>query len=191
VLAFLIVQLNIYFAWTSRAGSASGFHRTSLVRLLVLSEVNAVTKIQLSIPGVSSYFTSLAHGSRSFGPPSILAMKLFIDSEVIVFTLALFILSLLLFRRKGPGVSFLRAFEITSVAVLPLGIEIYFFDHGQFNIHASDIQVKLGLAWFTNAEVLYLSLSILVVTLLIEVLRRERRKEVAPTAFPVLSEKFQ
>jgi len=182
VLAFLVAQLNIYFAWTSHVGMTRSFYRTSSVRLLVLIEVNVVTKIQLSIPGVSSYFMNLAHGSRSFGPPSMLAMKLFIDTEVIVFTIAVFLISILLFRRMGSWISLLRAFEITSAAVLPLGFEIYFFDRGQFNIHASDIQMKLGLAWFTNADVLYITSFSLAITLLIEVLVHPKGSKISPSS---------
>jgi hypothetical protein len=66
--------------------------------------------------------------------------------------------------------------EITFAAILPLGIEIYFFDRFQFNIHASDIQVKMGLAWFTNADVLYVSTIVLISTILIEMIHRFKRR---------------
>jgi len=179
VLVFLVVQLNLYFAWTSHVGMGSRFHSASLIRPLLVGEVNVVTRVQLAIPGFTSYFTNLAHGSRYLGPSYMLVMKLFIDCEVIAFTLAIFLISLFHFRRRGLGVSLLRAFEITSSAVLPLGVEIYLYDRGQFNIHASDIQVKLHFAWFTNADVLYASLGILGICLLIEVLRHARRREIA------------
>jgi hypothetical protein len=175
VLAFLILQLNIYFAWTSHVGMSRDFHHSPLLRLFLVGEVEAFTRIQLSIPSVGSYFSNLATNVRSVGPPQMLEMKLFIDCEVIVFTLAIFLISLLLFRRGGSGVAILRAVEITSAAILPLGIEIYLYDRFQFNIHASDIQVKLGLAWFTNADVLYVSSSILIVALVIEILRHAKK----------------
>jgi hypothetical protein len=170
ILAFLIVQLNIYFAWTSHF-AARPFHY-NLFHKLLDNEVNFVTRMQLAIPGVSSYFTNLAKSSRYNTPQNMLEIKLFIDSEVILFTLAVFLISMFLFRSKGIWVSLLRAFEITSAAILPLGFEIYFYDRGQFNIHASDIQVKLGLAWFTNADALYLTSSILGIALLIEFFRQ-------------------
>ena len=105
----------------------------------------------------------------------MLEMKLFIDSEVIVFIVATFVISLLLFWRKGFWTALLRSIEITSVSILPLGIEIYLYDRSQFNIHASDIQVKMGLAWFTNADLLYLTSTIVVATMLIEVFKRRIR----------------
>jgi len=104
----------------------------------------------------------------------MLEMKFFIDFEVIVITLAIFAISGLLFffgSRKGIAVSILRAVEITFLAIIPLGIEIYLFDRGQFNIHASDIQSKIGLAWFTNADVLYVSLGVLIIAFSIEITR--------------------
>jgi hypothetical protein len=98
-------------------------------------------------------------------------MKYFIDTEVILFTLAVFVISLFLFQKSGIGVALLRAFEITSLTILPLGLEIFFFDRFQFNTHASDIQVVAGLAWFTNADVLLFSSAILGIILLVEVVR--------------------
>lgn len=74
------------------------------------------------------------------------------------------------------GVSLLRALQITSLALLPLGVEIYFFDRPEFNVHASDIQVQAGLAWFTNADVLLLSSTVLGATLAVELMRRTRAK---------------
>lgn len=197
---------------TERYGNAirdgGAFQQNTAVRSFLVSEVNAVTGIQLAIPGVSSFFRNLASNTRvspfgptysntalsnfslsnntriqsfgaAYGGASMQEQKYFIDFEVIVFTLAIFVISSLLFIRKGKGLSILRAFEITSAAILPLGLEIYLFDYGQFNIHASDIQVLLGFAWFTNADVLYVATGILVTTLFIEIARwtkREREK---------------
>lgn len=177
VLVFLIAQLNIYFAWTSRAGASRFFHHNTPLRVFLVLEVDIFTRIQLSIPSIASYFSKLASGIRSPNPSYMLEMKLFIDSEVIAFTLAIFVISLVLFWKKGIGISILRAVEITAATILPLGLEIYFFDPFQFNIHASDIQVKAGLAWFTNADVLYVSSSILFVALLIEMLRHVKKKD--------------
>lgn len=115
-------------------------------------------------------------GPLLFGSPSSLAMKYFIDAEVILFTIAVFVVSLFLFQKSGIRVALLRAFEITSLAILPLGLEIFFFDRSQFNTHASDIQTLEGLAWFTNADVLYLTSAILGMTLLVEAVRYTNRR---------------
>ncbi len=211
VLSLLIIQLNIYFAWTSHVGVAvtkglfySGTNSTPL-RSFLVNEVNEIVEIQLRIPGLSSFFTNLAsksayHGGGGghfggggfngggssffgggsgflfFGGADSMAMKYFIDTEVILFTLAIFLISLFLFQRSGIGVSLLRALEITSLATLPLGLEIFFFDRFEFNMHASDIQVRVGLAWFTNADVLILSSAILGITLFVEASRHAGRK---------------
>ncbi|HYB04219.1 MAG TPA: hypothetical protein VED17_07145, partial [Nitrososphaerales archaeon] len=118
-------------------------------------------------------------------PRYMLEMKLFIDCEVIAFTLAIFVISLLLFRSRGLRLSIVRAMEITSATILPLGIEIYLFDRGQFNIHASDIQTKVGLAWFTNADVLYVSTIVLVSTILIDAMFRSKGRKVRNTSSPL------
>jgi len=171
LLAFFILQLNLYFAWTSRVGITRSFHHTSAIRSFLTLEVNSITKLQLSFPGLAKYFSNLASGMRAPGPQYMLEMKLFIDTEVIAFTLATFVISLVLFHKKGLSKAVLRAVEITFASILPLGIEIYLYDRSQFNIHASDIQVKWGLAWFTNADVLYLSSGVLAIAVFIEVMR--------------------
>lgn len=208
ILCLLIIQLNIYFAWTSHVGeplaaAGRGLFSSSgnPLRSFLVNEVNDFVGIQFGIPGVSSFFTNLASksaygggnffgggghlgngffggggGAFLFGAAGSAPMKYFIDAEVVVFTLAVFLLSLLLFRRKGIGVALLRALEITSLTVLPLGLEIFFFDGFEFNVHASDIQVLAGLAWFTNADVLALSSTILGATLLAEALRYASRR---------------
>jgi hypothetical protein len=114
-------------------------------------------------------------GLPLFGSPVSLAMKYLIDTEVILFTFAVFVISLFIFQKNGIRVALLRAFEITSLTILPLGLEIFFFDRFEFNIHASDIQVLTGMAWFTNADVLYLSSAILGIALLVEVRRYAHR----------------
>jgi hypothetical protein len=179
VLIALILQLNIYFAWTSHVG-APDFKTQTPVHRAIETEVNFVARTQLSIPGVSPYFEGLAQSSRSIGSSfSGIEMRFFIDYEVVVFTLLIFVISILLFRNKGWAVSILRAFEITSAAILPLGLEIYSFDHAEFNIHASAAQVKVGLGWVTNADVLYISSSILALALVIETIRYVRRRNSA------------
>ena len=223
VLSFLIIQLNIYFAWTSHVGAAaargffSGGSSTPL-RSFFVGEVSDFVRVQFGIPGLSSFFTNLAlrsapnrgggpsvspsvvaggtpppvgggggfHGGgffggggpQFFGPANSLASKYLIDTEVVLFTLAVFAISLLLFQKRGIRVALLRAFEITSLTILPLGLEIFFFDRLEFNIHASDIQVLTGMAWFTNADVLYLSSVILGIALLVEVVRHANRKAI-------------
>jgi hypothetical protein len=187
-LSFLIIQLNIYFAWTSHVGAtaARGFFyggSHTHLRTFLVSEVNDFAKIQLGIPALSSLFTNLASRSAYnvgfFGDgkfhfvvsPNSLAVRYLIDTEVILFTFAVFVISLFLFQKSGIGIALLRAFEITSLTILPLGLEIFFLDRSEFNIHASAIQRLAGMAWFTNADVLFLSSAILGMALSVEVMR--------------------
>jgi hypothetical protein len=216
LLSLLIIQLNIYFAWTSHVGAAvtRGFSSgsNSPLRSFLVSEVNDFVRLQLGIPGLSSFFTNLAngrapngvvpvastapatpvltavgrggfHGGGFFGggglplgSPISLPMKYFIDAEVILFTIAVFAIALFLFQKRGIGVALLRAIEITSLTVLPLGLEIFLFDRFEFNIHASDIQALAGTSWLTNADVLYLSSVILGIALLVEARRYSNRR---------------
>lgn len=210
VLSFLTIQLNIYFAWTSHVGAAAGRGflsggSSTPLRSFLVSEVNDFARIQLGIPGLSSFFTNLARrsapnggggpvatpvgqapppflggggGPPFFASPNSLALKYLIDTEVVLFTLAVFAVSLFLFQRRGIRVAVLRAFEITSLTILPLGLEIFFFDRFEFDIHASDIQVLTGVAWFTNADVLYLSSVILGIALLVEAAGYTNRKAI-------------
>lgn len=222
ILSFLIVQLNIYFAWTSHVGAAAtrGFlpgGGTGPLRSFLVAEVNDFVNIQLRIPGLASFFQSLAlrsahdgigplpgpvtapaplpgpaagsfHGGGFFAgggvpflaSPNSLAGRYLIDTEVILFTSAVFVISLVLFRKRGIGLAILRALEITSVTILPLGLEIFLFDRFEFNTHASDIQVLTGTAWFTNADVLLLSSVILGAALVAELSRRPGRTEITP-----------
>ena len=179
------------------------------MRSFLVSEVDDFARIQLGIPALSSFFTNLVSksqydgggghfggggggfagfGGGGFpfpGSPNSLELRYFIDAEVILFTFAVFVVSLFLFQRSGLGVALLRAFEITSLTVLPLGLEIFFFDGFEFNVHASDIQVLAGIAWFTNADVLLLSSAILGMSLLVEVIGHKNRSAGGPNQVAV------
>jgi len=89
-----------------------------------------------------------------------LAVREFIDFEVVALALIVAASSFLLYLRRGAGRAFLKMLEIGSLSIMPLGIEIYFLDQSEFNIHASIIQVQTGfLPWFSNADVLYLAIA--------------------------------
>ena len=162
---------------------------SSPLRLFLVSEVNDFVRIQFGTPGLSSFLTKLAAADESslyaravssgtgflfLGSPNSLAVSDFIDMEVALFTVAVFVISLSLFRKSGIGVSVLRAFEVTSLTILPLGLETFFFDRPEFNLHASDIQAQTGLAWFTNADVLLLSSTVLGIAAFVELMRHTR-----------------
>jgi len=193
-LSFLVFQLNVFFAWTSHVGAAVAKGSTYLassspLRFFLVTEVNDFVRLQFGVPGLSSFLTKLAAADETslyaravssgtgflfLGSPNSLATSDFIDIEVALFTAAVFVISLSLFRKTGIGVSVVRAFEVTSLSVLPLGLETFFFDRPEFNLHASDIQAQTGLGWFTNADVLLVSSTILGIAAFVELTRHAR-----------------
>ena len=51
---------------------------------------------------------------------------------------------------------------------MPLGIEIYFFDHGEWDLHVTQAQYYAGQAVeFTNADLFYCVVAIFTVTTLL------------------------
>jgi len=150
LLAISVVIINLYFVWTSHVLSGYPSLRAS---------ISHFAATQMTLLGVKSWF----------GGTGGLAVREFIDYEVVALTLAIAASSFLLFFHRGLKKATLRMLEVGSLSVLPLGIEIYIFDHGEFYIHASVAQVKGGfLPWFTNADLLYLSAGILLVAAGIE-----------------------
>jgi hypothetical protein len=180
-LIFLIVQLNFYFAWTSKA-----FNRS----ILIADEIYNFAKIQMAIPPLRSYFMNWAlpicENNPSFCSASgcnnnvsclayDMATRFFIDYEALAFMIVIFCISFFLFYGKGIRTSFLRAFEITATAVLPLGLEMWIFDRSEFNVQTSVVQISTKSAWFTNADLLYGILIALLITLSLEGFRFARK----------------
>jgi SAM-dependent methyltransferase len=75
-----------------------------------------------------------------------------------IVSLVLMLSMLYIWTAKGGRVArLLRAVQITSLSFVPLGVEIFLFDSPEWNLHASQLQVDLGvIPWFTNADLLFL-----------------------------------
>lgn len=83
-------------------------------------------------------------------------VQAFYDMASSVLAILMISLSLLAFRRQGLRVAIVRTLQICSVSFLPLGIEIFFFDHSEWNLHVTEFQASYNLVpWFTNADLFF------------------------------------
>jgi len=80
--------------------------------------------------------------------------------EVLV---AAFLLLLVLFRRSGARRSFLKSTLVACLVLMPLPIEIYFFDGVEFQVYFASILTYTPLSWFSN-QVLLASLALVSLT---------------------------
>ena len=62
-------------------------------------------------------------------------------------------LSIAFFRSRAAA-RLIHTFELASLVLLPLPIEVYLFDRQEFTIRVMDAQVHTPLLWFTNADML-------------------------------------
>ena len=76
-------------------------------------------------------------------------------------------------RRKPVGAIF-RGVESLVIAIFPLGVYVYVWDHGELGLHVTNI----ALADFTNIELLYLCSSLLVMCIALEIFMFARRHRV-------------
>ncbi len=64
------------------------------------------------------------------------------------------------FRRGGGETALLRTVQISSLSFLPLGVEIFLFDHSEWNLTVAKLQVEYGLfPWLTNANLFIIVLA--------------------------------
>jgi hypothetical protein len=75
-----------------------------------------------------------------------------------VLLLAFAVLAYLSFRKDGKGRAILDVIRWGSFGSIPLGVEIFVFDRGEFYVPVSDFQLRHNLlVWFTNADLLFIS----------------------------------
>lgn len=184
VLIFLIIQLNFYFAWTSQVLQPRN--------ILIVDEVYGFSRVQLLIPLLNSFFVnwarqacennpSICGGCNLFCLTYDIGWRYFIDCETIAFTVSVFCISLLFFYGKGIKIAALRALEITSASILPLGLEVWSFDRSEFQIQTSIIQVSSKFAWFTNVDLLYVSAFTIFLAIALEGFRYAKKKSLIPS----------
>ncbi len=83
-------------------------------------------------------------------------IQAFYDAASSLLATLMISLSLLAFRRQGIRGAILHTLQICSLTFLPLGIEIFFFDHPEWNLHVTELQVSYNLVpWFTNADLFF------------------------------------
>lgn len=67
-------------------------------------------------------------------------------------------------RSDTPLLSGLETIRIIALTSLPLGIEIYLFDRPEFNVRVTQVQSSWASGWFTNADLLYLSVAVVILS---------------------------
>ncbi len=102
---------------------------------------------------------------------SLITSQIIWDFYCLATVLIIGILCFALYRKSLPNLpSLIRSIQVMSLSVLPLGLEIFFFDNAEFNLHVTTSQIGTMLVWFTNADLLYSSSAILLVTLALDLL---------------------
>jgi hypothetical protein len=126
-LAAYVFAINLLFMWTSH----------------VLSDF---------VPWFNYQFLSIM---------SSVSVPLHVDGQSFADVIALgltILISVSIYRRfenRGTGTALLRVVQLTSLSLMPLGLEILLFDRSEFNLHVSHLQQDSGLfVWFTNADLL-------------------------------------
>jgi hypothetical protein len=135
--------LNAFFLWTAHVLEAE---IGAALRILVFTAIYDATALGIPYPQDS------------------ICLGLLLTTVVIAFLLG---------TRRGIGLAVARATQAGSLVVAPLGLEVYLFDRSEYNLHLTVVQQALGLAWFTNADLLYLSAIIFVSTTVLLFLSRQ------------------
>lgn len=81
------------------------------------------------------------------------------------------VMVIIAYRRRGLFEVILRVLQIGSIAVLPLGLEIYLFFPETMNMDVVSAQGDTILQGFTNLDLLYASTGVLVASCIVLVLR--------------------
>jgi hypothetical protein len=162
LISICAIVLNIYFAWTSHVLDNVPNSATASVPTSINSIPNFAI-LQMQLFGLRPYVTHVALQACNnspflftpYCPVNSLAIRFFVDYETVGLVAAVFLLSFLLFYPKTKlSIALIRAFQITSTIILPLGIEIYLFDRSEFFVQSSVIQIFTMFSWFTNADLL-------------------------------------
>lgn len=73
------------------------------------------------------------------------------------------------FKDQGWRRALLKAGQILSAAIIPLGLEILVFDSSEWNVHAIQFQADYNIIpWFTNEDLFALAVGFCVATIAIE-----------------------
>jgi hypothetical protein len=92
----------------------------------------------------------------------------FYESVTFVLLFAFVVLAYLSFRKEGTMLAVLDVIRWGSFGLIPLGVEIFLFDRGEFYVPVSDFQYRYNLlVWFTNEDLLFLLLGVFLTVTLI------------------------
>jgi len=155
-----LVALNVYFAWTSH----------SLDEIPALKDaITSFANYQMGLIGASNtfYHSATAFCASFQGKCSIpdVAVREFIDYEILALIGVVGASAFLFYHREGRFKAGARALQFVSLGIIPLGLEILLFDRQEFGIQVSVVQGALGiLPQFTNADLLFLSVSVFLMT---------------------------
>jgi len=85
---------------------------------------------------------------------SIRANEINWDLRCLEFAVASFALLVVCFRKSGMGKALLKGVRAMGLILIPLPVEVYFFDNQQFGDHVMMMLENTPLSWFTNALLL-------------------------------------
>jgi hypothetical protein len=173
VIGFSASLMNIFFEWSAGGFSFLPVRWQYPTWLAVTNFANA----QIQFFGLQSYFQSMSNSICGLQTTiqeerkicingvcayynvtvqpyvgCVVSARLFVDYEVLFLIGALALASFLLYRKKGIVLATLKAIQITSLTMIPLGVEVALFDWKEFFLHAS-----LAFQILTNADVLLMS----------------------------------
>lgn len=141
--------------------------KTSLVSIFLLNVLFLGTSHVLSYPPFPFYQTfnaAIAGLYTFFG----MGLQEFYDFSSLLLVVLLAVSVLARFRHAGAKAGALAVSQVLSLAILPLGLEIYAFDPSEWNLHVAQVQTTYNLLpWLTNADLFYSVVALLVASTLI------------------------
>ena len=151
---------NLYFGWTSHAMDGLPALKNSVETLAIY---------QMGLSGTSSAFhqsaTSFCAAVRGACSIQDVAVRQFIDYEVLALIGVAGVSAFLLYRREGSARALAKALRLISLSTIPLGLEILIFDANEFGTHVSVVQQTQGfLSWFSNEDLFLLCVSVFLAT---------------------------
>ncbi|MDG6934734.1 MAG: hypothetical protein JRN68_08545 [Nitrososphaerota archaeon] len=154
-LAILVARYFGKSFWPSRNQLAS--RRTYLASILLLNILFLGTSHVLSYPPFPFYQTYniiIAQLCSLFW----MGLQEFYDFFSLLLALLLILSTSSRYQNLGAKKAFLNVAQVFSLALLPLGLEIFAFDHSEWNLHVTQFQADYGIfPWFTNADLFFVS----------------------------------
>ena len=124
-----------------------------LLNVLFLGTSHVLSRLPIAYWAL--YEDLMAYLSRPFGGD----IQSLYDFSSALLIIAMLILAYLAFRQSGAKEGVLRALQVGSVSLLPLGTEVFFFDHSEWTDSVTRFQIQYGIVpWFTNADLFALAL---------------------------------